>query len=211
MTVEDFIARWRMRCAGVGSERPNAQMCLCDLCEVLGVAAPHPSGARADDDYVFEYQLRGNQPWGDSINRRIDLYKRGRFVLEAKQSREPGQAKAIPPSPTAEHDPWDVPMRNAVQQALRYVQMLPASHPAPPFIIACDVGAVIELYADFSGSGPPICRPPCTATATSRACQTAAMRRTASLIVFDGAGSRFRQKRESGSGVPAPLYSDRTI
>lgn len=153
MTVEDFIARWRMRCAGGGSERSNAQMFLCELCEVLGVAAPHPSGARADDDYVFEYQLRGNQPWGDSINRRIDLYKRGRFVLEAKQSREPGQAKAIPAYTTTGQDPWDVPMRNAVQQALRYVQMLPASHPAPPFIIACDVGAVIELYADFSGSG----------------------------------------------------------
>lgn len=77
MTVDDFIARWSVRCAGGGSERSNAQMFIRELCDVLGVPPPHPSGARADDDYVFEYRLRSHRPWGECINRRIDLYKHG--------------------------------------------------------------------------------------------------------------------------------------
>jgi len=44
-------------------------------------------------------------------------------------------------------------MRNARKQAEDYAFRLPADHPAPPFIIVCDVGYVFEVYADFSGSG----------------------------------------------------------
>ena len=34
-----------------------------------------------------------------------------------------------------------------------YVFLLDADHPAPPFIIVCDVGHCLELYADFTGTG----------------------------------------------------------
>jgi hypothetical protein len=48
---------------------------------------------------------------------------------------------------------WDVMMQNARQQAERYVFLLDADHPAPPFIVTCDVGHAFELYADFTGTG----------------------------------------------------------
>ena len=44
-------------------------------------------------------------------------------------------------------------MQNARKQAEGYVFLLDADHPAPPFIITCDVGHCLELYADFTGTG----------------------------------------------------------
>lgn len=44
-------------------------------------------------------------------------------------------------------------MKNARQQAESYVFLLDANHPAPPFIVVCDVGHCLELYADFTGTG----------------------------------------------------------
>ena len=44
-------------------------------------------------------------------------------------------------------------MQNARKQAEDYVFLLDADHPAPPFIIVCDVGHCLEIYADFSGTG----------------------------------------------------------
>ena len=55
-------------------------------------------------------------------------------------------------------------MKNARQQAESYVFLLDADHPAPPFIIVCDVGHCLELYADFTGPGAPMAISP-TATA----------------------------------------------
>ena len=44
-------------------------------------------------------------------------------------------------------------MLNARRQAEDYARALPTDHGWPPFILVCDVGHVIELYADFSGQG----------------------------------------------------------
>lgn len=44
-------------------------------------------------------------------------------------------------------------MMNARQQAQNYARALPTSHGWPPFILVCDVGHCIEVYADFSGQG----------------------------------------------------------
>ena len=44
-------------------------------------------------------------------------------------------------------------MLNARRQAEGYARALPVSHGWPPFILVCDVGHVIETYADFSGQG----------------------------------------------------------
>ena len=48
---------------------------------------------------------------------------------------------------------WDVLMLNARRQAEGYARALPVSHGWPPYILVCDVGHVIEVYADFSGQG----------------------------------------------------------
>jgi len=44
-------------------------------------------------------------------------------------------------------------MISARRQAEGYAQALPKDHPYPPFLLTCDVGRTIEIYADFSGHG----------------------------------------------------------
>jgi hypothetical protein len=159
--IETFIARWS---AGEGgAERANYQMFLTELCTILGVPSPEVSSG-GGGDYVFERAVRPRGE-GSAAPRRIDLYKKNAFVLEAKQSRLPGQKNAIPGQLTLPgQEPeqlgrrsiargWDVMMQNARRQAESYVFLLDADHPAPPFIITCDVGHCFELYADFTGTG----------------------------------------------------------
>src|SRR5215212_7494497 len=92
--IEDFISRW----AGSGAaERANYQLFLSELCDCLNVERPQP--ARPDDelnDYVFERAVIFHNPDGTKSAGRIDLYKRGCFVLEAKQGsdRESSGAQA---------------------------------------------------------------------------------------------------------------------
>ncbi|MBM6596615.1 DNA methyltransferase [Microvirga pudoricolor] len=162
--VDHFIRRWSP--GEGGAERANFQMFLSELCAVIGVAPPEPSGPDPRrNDYAFERAVRprGSEPL--QTPKRIDLYKRNAFILEAKQSRLPGRVKAIPgelPRPGIEPRTlgrrgaargWDVLMKNARQQAEAYVFLLDADHAAPPFIILCDVGHCLELYADFTGTG----------------------------------------------------------
>ena len=163
--IEPFIARWQGREGG--QERANYVMFLNEFCQTLGLPMPEPAGATTrDNDYVFERAVKDFLPDGSAASRRIDLYKRGCFVLEAKQSRLKGHAKApsFRPSlfPATEPDRpgtrtadrgWDVLMRNARSQAEGYARALPVDHGWPPFVLVCDVGHVLEVYADFSGQG----------------------------------------------------------
>lgn len=161
--VESFIDRWHGREGG--QERANYALFLSELCDVLGVAHPDPAGATTENnDYVFERAVRESQPDGTTSVRRIDLYKRGCFVLEAKQSRQQGGTKQIAEQPRLfpveagrrdvhRRRAWDVLMLNARAQAQAYARALPVEHGWPPFILICDVGNVIEVYADFSGLG----------------------------------------------------------
>ena len=41
-------------------------------------------------------------------------------------------------------------MLNARRQAEAYARARPVDHGWPPFILVCDVGHVLEVYADFS-------------------------------------------------------------
>ncbi len=165
MDVEVFISRWTAREGG--AERANYQMFLAELCRVLGVQEPEVSGADVrHNDYVFERAVRPRESDGGTAPKRIDLYKKNAFILEAKQSRMPGGKNAIPiqqsllPAEDLETlgrrtrgPAWDVMMQNARKQAEGYVFLLDADQPAPPFIITCDVGHCLELFADFSGTG----------------------------------------------------------
>jgi hypothetical protein len=163
--AEVFIAHWQGQEGG--QERANYSLFLIELCDLLGLPHPDPAGAtRERNDYVFERVVTHHRDDGDAIGR-IDLYRKGSFVLEAKQSRWKGGDKAIAGQSdmfSAETDApergkpgarraWDVLMINAKRQAEEYARALPASHGWPPFILICDVGHCMEVYADFTGQG----------------------------------------------------------
>jgi hypothetical protein len=92
--LESFIARWSA--GDGGQERANYALFLSELCDVLGV--PRPDQASHDaamNAYAFERAVTFREPDGSTARGRIDLYRRGSFVLEAKQSRRPGTAKGF--------------------------------------------------------------------------------------------------------------------
>jgi hypothetical protein len=159
LDINAFIERWSQ--ARGGAERANYQMFLTELCQALDLPRPDPaSHETAHNDYVFERGVKRRESEGAASTLRIDLYKRGCFILEAKQSRAAQRddqprlfSDADAASTAAGEGRWDVLMRNARKQAEDYVFRLPPDHAAPPFIIVCDVGYVFEVYADFSGSG----------------------------------------------------------
>jgi hypothetical protein len=163
--AEAFITRWQGQEGG--QERANYSLFLTELCDVLDLPHPDPAGATRDrNDYVFERVVTHHRHDGEAVGR-IDLYRKGSFVLEAKQSRWKGGDKAIAGQNdlfSAETDApergkpgarraWDVLMINAKRQAEEYARALPPSHGWPPFILICDVGHCIEVYADFTGQG----------------------------------------------------------
>lgn len=116
-----------------------------------------------DDDknaYVFERSVPFLNPDGSTTIKRIDLYKRDCFVLEAKQGSEKvGESEAFTLSAPKRLRKgsavrgtagWDAAMYLAKGQAELYVRNLPSSEPNPPFIVVVDVGHTIELFADFT-------------------------------------------------------------
>ena len=134
--TDDFIAKW----SGVtASELSTAQSFALELCRLLGVEAPHPD---AEQQYMFERPITFSHGDGSTSAGRIDLYKRGSFVLEAKKLKAPTHTKG-----------FDDAMLRARSQAEQYARALPASEGRPPFLIVLDVGNRIELYAEFSRSG----------------------------------------------------------
>lgn len=143
--IPEFIAKWS---AAQAAERANKDLFLTELCDVLGVPRPNPStGDREKDTYVFERDALLPHEGGTVTVGRIDLYCAGRFILEAKQGSDNGAAK----KGTAKRDTpaWNIAMRDAYGQALRYAR----SFETPvPFLVTCDIGYCFELYAAFDGS-----------------------------------------------------------
>jgi len=163
--IEAFIERWKN---SSGAERANFQTFANELCLLLNVKPPEPTDASSGvNNYTFERSVDFKYPDGSTSKGRIDLYKHGCFVMEAKQSRLKDRAKAITVKGQPELFPteqaprgqrsinraWDQLMLNARRQAEFYAKALPPSHGWPPFILVCDVGHCIEVYADFSGQG----------------------------------------------------------
>ncbi|MBI5767316.1 MAG: class I SAM-dependent DNA methyltransferase [Verrucomicrobia bacterium] len=159
-----FIARWS---AAGSAERANYVLFLTELCDVLEVPRPVPaSDDTAHNAYVFERAVPLHQRDGKTTTGRIDLYKRGCFVLEAKQyaaetpAAEPAQLAPALDAPPAKKSTiargsaaWDDALLKARGQAERYARNLPAGEPTPPFLLVVDVGHVFELFADFSQQG----------------------------------------------------------
>jgi hypothetical protein len=142
-------------------------MFLTELCAALGLSPPDPAAAAHEtNDYVFERVVKETARDGTVSSRRIDLYKRNCFVLEAKQSRQQkggekevhGQpdlfiTEAAPRGRRGAERAWDVLMLNARRQGEDYVRLLPSGHEPPPFVLVCDVGHCIEVYANFRRDG----------------------------------------------------------
>ncbi|UYZ61055.1 class I SAM-dependent DNA methyltransferase [Hymenobacter latericus] len=160
MTYPEFEARWA---AAGGAERANYALFLHDLCHLLGVEPPQPTTAqRQHDAYVLERDVT----FPDGTHGRIDLYKRGCFVLETKQGTDAQDAAAqrerhdLGLSPERRRRghalrgtrKWDEMMQQARHQALGYVRALPPQEPRPPFVVVVDVGFCLDLYANFSGT-----------------------------------------------------------
>ena len=83
MQYLDFENRWLK---SGGAERANYAPFLQELCDLIGV--PRPDGTTenpAQDAYVFERGVTFDDGAGKTSTGRIDLYKRGCFVLETKQ------------------------------------------------------------------------------------------------------------------------------
>jgi hypothetical protein len=169
--VDEFVAYWS---AAELSERSNSQTFLLELCDVLNV--PRPDN-HANGGYCFEFPVTESLPDGTTKDGRVDLYKRGCFVLESKQydnvKPDPSQlefaaqkiqelaaAKMGPRAkekksgaPRRETARWDEAMIKALSQAQRYARALPDNEPNPPFLLVVDVGHVIEVRADFAQTG----------------------------------------------------------
>jgi len=86
MQVDEFIARWR---ASGGNEIANFQSFASELCDVLGVERPKPAQSDGQTNgYRFERPVTETHT-GTRRRRRIDLYRQGCFVMEAKQGPGP--------------------------------------------------------------------------------------------------------------------------
>jgi hypothetical protein len=134
--AQAFIDRWQ----GVfASELATAQSFVMDLCELLEVTRPHPTPAQ---DYMFERPVTFSHGDGSSSAGRIDCYKRGHFVLEAKKLKAGAHTKG-----------FDDGLLRARSQGESYARALPPEEGRPPFVMVVDVGTVIEVYAEFSRSG----------------------------------------------------------
>jgi hypothetical protein len=163
---EAFVARWSNPAA---SERANAQLFLAELADLLGV--PRPGNDHAQG-YSFEFPVKIPTGPDALADGRIDLYRRGSFVLEAKQFAGPKEAQApidavatviaeeagLYPArrksgPIRGSDAWDDAMWRAKGQAERYARHLPAGEPPAPFLLVVDVGHTIEVYSDFTQAG----------------------------------------------------------
>lgn len=158
--VEAFLTHWS---GATVSERAISRQFLCKLLDV-----PQPGNQR-NGSHTFEFHVSEAQHDGDPKEGRIDLYKRGCFVLESKKFQEaapepsPLELAAQQMGATGRQRKSAAPVRNterrddAMLQALgqteRYTRALPAEEPYPPFVLVVDVGHAFEIRADFSLTG----------------------------------------------------------
>jgi hypothetical protein len=138
--LSEFIERWNNTS---GTERANYQLFLTELCSLLHLPQPEPATSDTETNaYVFERRVDIANPDGSNNRGFIDLYRRGCFVLEAKQT-----GKAL------DSQGWDKAMLAAHNQADNYIRALPNTEGRPPFIVVTDVGRSIELYSEFTRTG----------------------------------------------------------
>lgn len=143
MDITAFQARWL---GNEGGERANNDPFLNDLCDLLGVPRPDPATGDAERDlYVYEKPAVLLHAAGKPTIGKIDLYRHGRFLLEAKQGSNVTRTGRTRRGTNA----WHGMMSDALGRAKRYVETLDAP---PPFLLVVDIGHCVDLYASFDGS-----------------------------------------------------------
>ncbi|MGJ8605930.1 MAG: class I SAM-dependent DNA methyltransferase [Marivita sp.] len=163
--LDDFITRWKV---SGGNEMANFQSFANDLVHILDVEPVKVADAEGqNNDYRFERPVTSTHT-GRERRGRIDLYRRGCFVLEAKQGshtpdrEDRDQLSLLTDDPTRKPQQghgrrgtrgFDDTMLKARNQADYYARSVAREDGWPPFLIIIDVGHVIELYADFSRQG----------------------------------------------------------
>jgi hypothetical protein len=157
--IAAFITRWENSGA---AERANYQMFLSELCDILGVPRPDPTSPDPTKNlYVFDRAITRIHTDGTAAANYIDLYKGRCFVCETKQglTADSGPDPLAKPAATkVGHGKrgtlaFDMALERAYHQARGYITALPAGEGRPPFLIVCDVGHTIDLYAEFTCTG----------------------------------------------------------
>lgn len=164
MTLDEFIARWK---SSGGNEMANFQSFASELVQQLGVEEIKVADAEGqNNDYRFERPVTFTHT-GRERRGRIDLYRKGCFVLEAKQGIHKQEAEykdqltLLSDSDAPRQSGhgrrgtsrFDDTMLKARNQADNYARAVAKEDGWPPFLLVVDVGHVIELYADFSRQG----------------------------------------------------------
>jgi hypothetical protein len=157
--ISAFITRWQNSGA---AERANYQMFLSELCDIIDVPRPDPTAADTTKNlYVFDRAITRTHPDGSTSTNYIDLYKARHFVNETKQGLSADASPDELAKPTATKTghgkrgtlAFDKALERAYHQARGYITALPAEEGRPPFLIVCDVGHSIDLYAEFTCTG----------------------------------------------------------
>ena len=154
--------------ASGGAELANSQSIIRDLCTLLGVAAPKLKRAGSDNPYCFEEDVKEGK-----AHRRIDVYKRGCFVLEAKQGADPkgepadalarsaakakvGHSKSAKGAGTRGTAAWVEAMKAGFFQAAAYaVNVTQRKDPKPPFVVVMDLGHRFWIWSSVDGGAIP--------------------------------------------------------
>lgn len=88
---------------------------------------------------MFERRVQFSHGDGSSSLGRIDLYRRGHFICEAKKVKAGEHTKG-----------FDLALMRARTQAENYARALPVTEGRPPLLLVVDVGNTIDVYAEFS-------------------------------------------------------------
>lgn len=158
--IDAFIQRWT---PSGGAELSNYGDFIAELCALIRTEPPRPTQPdETKNTYVKEKAVSIRHPDGSSSSGRIDCYKQGCFVLEAKQGVDAVQGDLPLLGLAGDAGPrrkghgvrgskgWDDAMIRARGQAEKYAKALPEW---PPFLIIVDVGHEIQLFAGFSRTG----------------------------------------------------------
>lgn len=137
-----FAKRWAGR---DGTEQQLSQTFLNELCDALGTARPYASERWSTDDYCFEKRV--DVP-DRSERGRIDLYKRGHFILEAKCGRS--SASSPGSAPVRGSKRYVSYIQDAyLDQAKVYAALLPEG--PPPLLVVVDIGHRFWIWRGADG------------------------------------------------------------
>lgn len=140
--LRGFVEAWGDR---PGGERGGFQHFLVELCQALGTASPNGV------DFVFEYGL---EQFGD--RGRVDAYKQGHFMIEAKRARASSRERGSSPVRGDALAYTEFIRAAYVNQLFRYRRAL---RDPPPLLIVVDLGYKLWIWPAFADEVPDFWSP----------------------------------------------------